>query len=292
MPTNYPSGVNSYGVPVLGANIFGSAWWVDGNLGSTFGPGDSRDQPYSTLAAVLALASSGDTIYVKGNITENIVAPAGLFNIKIVGVPDPPRHADAHTGNNGYFASTWKAATATEPLIKLRQQGWTIANFLLDCPTSDAAIEFLRDAASGDSERDSSHARILNCRFASGLTGILITGTENVFDVVVAGCVFNDLTNGIIGDTAWRWHIHDNLFMANTNHIDSGFTQAVIERNTFGKFTTKGIDLRGGADNVVMDNNLSGTYSEVGGYFASGASDEWGGNRNSLTGGITAADPA
>lgn len=289
--TNF-SNLASNGAPVLGTNVFGNVWWVDGNLGSAFGAGDSRDQPYSTLAAVLALAASGDTIYVKGNITENIVAPAGLFNIKIIGVSDPARHADAHTGNNGYFASTWKSPVATEPLIKLRQQGWTIANMLLDVPGTDAAIEFLRDAASGDSERDSSHARILNCRFASGLTGILITGTENVFNVEVAWCKFNDLTNAIIGDTAWRWHIHDNLFVNNTNHIDSGFTQTVIERNTFGKFTTKSIDLTGGADNVVSDNTLSGTYSNVGGYTASGASDEWGGNRNSISGGITAADPA
>lgn len=292
MPTNFPSGVSSYGVPVLGDNIFGNVWWVDGNLGSTFGPGDSRDQPYSTLAAALALADSGDTIYVKGNITENIVAPAGLFNIKIIGVSDPPRHGDVHTGNNGYFASTWRSPVATEPLIKLRQQGWTISNFLLDCPASDASVEFLRDAAAGDSERDSSHARILNCRFASGLTGILIIGTENVFDVEVAYCTFNDLTNAIIGDTAWRWHIHHNMFVANTNHIDSGFTQSVIHDNDFGKFTTKSIDLRGGADNVVRTNSLMGTYSNVGGYWASGATDNWAGNYNILTGGVTAANPA
>ena len=292
MTTNYTHGVSSSGVPVLGASIFGNPWWVDGNLGSIWGPGDSRSQPYKGLTAVLAKVSPGDTVYAKGNFVENVVAPAGLFNIKIIGVPDPPRHADAHTGNNGYFASTWKASSQTEPLIKLRQQGWTIANFLLDAPTSDAAVEFLRDAAAGDAERDSSHARILNCRFASGATGILITGTENVFDVEVAGCTFNDLTDAIKGDTAWRWHIHNNLFMANTNHIDSGFTQSVIERNVFGKFTTKSIDLRGGADNVVTTNALSGTYSELGGYFASGASDEWGGNYNSTSGGITASDPA
>jgi hypothetical protein len=60
----------------------------------------------------------------------------------------------------------------------------------------------------------------------------------------------------------------------------------------FGSFTTKGLDLSGGVGkNVVSRNALSGTYSVVGGYTA-GTDDEWGGNFNSLTGGVTAADPA
>lgn len=292
MATNFSEGVSSYGVPLFGSSVYGAHLWVDGNLGSDGYTGGGRDEAYGTLAKALANAASGDTIHVRGNITENLTAPAGIFDVRIVGSDRAPRHADAHTGNNGYTATTWKAATQTEPLFVLRQQGWVIENILFDVPTSDAAIEFIRDAASGDSERDSSHARILGCRFTGGATGILITGSENVFNVEVAGCTFNDLTHAIKGDTAHRWYIHDNVFMANTNHIDAGLTQSVIERNVFGKFTTMGIDLTGGADNIVTDNTLSGTYSIVGGYKASGASDEWGGNRNAISGGITAADPA
>lgn len=292
--TNFDHGVSSYGVPVFGGgNVWGSHWFVDGNLGSDNYEGTSRDAALATMAAAFAVVGSGDTIHVRGNITENLTAPAGIFGVHILGPSRAPRHADAHTGNNGYAsAATWKAASQTDPLLILQQQGWVLENILFDSPTSDAAIEFKRDAASGDSERDSSHARILNCRFASGATGILITGTENVFNVEVAGCVFNDQTNAIIGDPAWRWIIRDNVFIGNTNHIDSGFTQSIIERNVFGKFTTKSIDLRGGADNVISDNTLAGTYSNVGGYWASGATDEWGGNRNVISGGITAADPA
>lgn len=294
MATNYDSGLSVAGVPLFGSDVYGAHWWVSGsgNLGSDGYTGMSREEAFSTMAKALTKVSSGDTIHVIGNITENVTAPAGIFDVRIVGSSRAPRHADAHTGNNGYTATTWKASSQTEPLLILRQQGWVIENILFDTPTSDAAIEFIRDAASGDLERDSSHARILGCRFAAGATGILITGTENVFNVEVARCTFNDLTHAIKGDTAWRWNIHDNVFMANTNHIDSGFTQSVIERNVFGKFTTISIDLTGGADNIVSDNTLSGTYSIAGGYVASGASDEWGGNRNVISGGITAADPA
>lgn len=292
MATNFDNGVSNYGVPLFGSSVYGAHWWVDGNLGSDGYAGTGRDEPFATMAKAFANVDSGDTIHVRGNIIENLTAPAGVFDVHIVGPNRPPRHADAHTGSNGYTAATWKASTETDPLLVLQQQGWVIENILFDSPTSDASIEFIRNASAGDAERDSSHARILNCRFAGGATAILITGSENVFDVEVAGCVFNDQTHAIKGDTAWRWNVHDNLFIANTNHIDSGLTQSVIQRNVFGKFTTIGIDLRAGADNVVTDNLLNGTYSNVGGYWASGASDAWGGNRNIITGGITAANPA
>jgi hypothetical protein len=79
--------------------------------------------------------------------------------------------------------------------------------------------------------------------------------------------------------------------MANTSHIDSGFTQATIRNNNFGKFTTMSIDLTGGANNCLYGNHFSGTYSISGGYKA-GTDDEFGGNFNSTSGGLTAADPA
>lgn len=271
------------------ANPFGRILFVDGNQGNN-ASGRSPGGAFSTMQTAFDQLKSGDTIYVRGNIIENLVAPAGVFDVTILGPATRPRHADAHTGNNGYSSATWKAATQTEPLLRLRQQGWTIANFLLDCPSSDAGLEFIRDAAAGDAERDSSHARVLGCRLASGQTGILITGTENVFDVEVADCIFNDLTTAILGDPAHRWDIRDSVFHTNTNHIDAALKNSLIRRNTFGKFTTKGIDLTGGNDNVVYGNALSGTYSNVGGYTA-GTDDEWGGNFNSLAGGVTAADP-
>jgi len=293
--TNFSGVVTSQGVPIFSANpnVYGRHWFVDGNRGLDGNRGRDRGNPLKTMGAALDRVGSGDEIHVRGNITENLTAPAGIFDVTITGAGNRPRHADADTGNNGYSAATWKASVQTDPLLILRQQGWTIRNILFDCPTSDAALQFIRDAASGDSERDSSHTTIQGCRFASGATGILISGTENIFNVEIAGCIFNDLTDAIDspGAYAYRWDIHDNMFMANTNHIDCGFTQAVIRRNVFGKFTTMSIDLTGGANNMVVDNDLSGTYDNGGGYIA-GTDDEWFGNRNSLTGGITADDPA
>lgn len=281
---------------VSGASPFGRAWFLNGN-GSRAGNG-TRDNPFLTMAAALAAASSGDAIYFKGNITENIVAPAGLFNISIIGAGTRPRHADAHTSSNGYSGATWKALVQTEPLIQLRQQGWRLANILFDCPTTDGAIELIRDAAAGDLERDSSHTEIVGNRFASGETGILISGTEIIHNVLVAGNIFNDLTHAIktsiVADYGRRWEIVNNVFMKNTNHLVAGLYESVIQDNMFGNFTTLGLDLRGGAGglNVITKNYLTGTYSNVGGYYRSAATDEWAGNFNTLAGGITVADPA
>ncbi len=292
--TNFSS-LTVAGAPVMGnqASPFGRVLFVDGNRGADGNNGRSTGRAYGTMAKAMANVASGDTIFLRGNITENITAPAGIFDVTIIGAGNRPRHADAHTGNNGYSGATWKASSQTEPLLILRQQGWRLQNILFDAPTSDAAVEFIRDAAAGDAERDSSHAEIIGCRFAGGATGILITGTELVFNVRIAGCVFHGLTDAIDSPGAYanHWVFEDNVFMDNTNHIDSGFARSIIRRNVFGKFTTMSIDLTGGVNNMVVDNDLSGTYSINGGYKA-GTDDEWGGNRGNLTGGTTAADPA
>lgn len=293
--TNFSS-LSVGGVPINpnGGNPYGRVHFVDGNRGADGQRGNSTGRSFATIAKALSVASSGDTIYLRGNVTENVTAPAGLFDITIIGAGNRPRHADAHTGNNGYSGATWKASVTSDPLCIVRQQGWRFENILFACPTTDAALDFIRDAASGDAERDSSHAIVRGCRFAGGQNGIRISGTENVFNVLVEDCVFADQTGASIvssGGYAYRWMIRNNEFINNDIHIDVGFTQSTIRDNNFGKFTTTSIDLTGGTDSVVTRNHLFGTYSISGGY-KPGTTCEWGGNFNSLTGGVTAADPA
>lgn len=235
-------------------------------------------------------------IFIVGNFTENLTAPAGIFDVSIIGAGNAPRNADAHTGNNGYFAASWKPSSQSSPLLTFQQQGWRVQNILFDCPTSAAALAFPRNASSGDAERDSSHTQIIGCRFGAGQNAIQVVGTENVFNVQLLGNIFNDSTGYSItsaGGYAYRWIIKDNTFVNNAGHIDVGFTQAQISGNTFGLTSASNtyIDLTGGAANSVWGNQLAGTYSNAGGYTA-GTGDYWGGNFNVLTGGVTAANPA
>lgn len=306
--TDFPNGLTSFGVPLPGGPLLYRAngkrhIWVSGissgvGAGNDGNSGDSPDSPFRTMDRAFDTLASGDTIHVWGNVREQLSAPAGIFDVTIIGEGNRPRHADAHTDNNGYFTPTWKAPaspTTATPLLKVRQQGWRFINMLWVPPTDAAALQFIRDAASGDDERDSSHADVVGCRFAAGKWHIQIVGTENVFDVRVKGNIFNDATTTSIAMAsayAHRWIFEDNIWQANVNHVVGGFTASMFLRNTFGSFTTLSLSLAGGGGlNVITGNYLSGTYGTPQ-YEKSNANDEWAGNFNSLSGGITAADPA
>ncbi len=285
----------------------GREWFVDGNLGSANHDGRGWETPKLTMADVFDELASGDVIYFTGNIREELSTPAGIHDVTIIGCGNRPRHADGHTGNSGYSAATWKppaSPTAATPLLNIRQQGWRVANVLFDCPVDAAAIKLTRDAASGDSERDASHAEILGCRFASGKVGIENAGGASF--VRVAGNFFHLLTeSGGAGikctstsvAVPLSWIIEDNHFHNNASHILSSMSYSTIRRNIFGRFTaTLAIDIddqpsaNQGEYNVITQNYLSGTYGATA--YPPGSNNEWAGNNNSLSGGLTAADPA
>lgn len=283
--------------------------WVQGQYGNNGNEGFGPDAPVSTMARAFTMLQSGDTIHFTGSILEQLVAPAGIFDVTIIGEGTRPRHADAATSSTieklgGRSGATWKAPAspaATTPLLVVRQQGWRFANILFAPPSDDAALEFIRDAAAGDLERDSSHAEVLNCRFAGGLTHILISGSEIVHNLLIRGNLFQDqsgatgaaIKTSIAANYCRRFVVEDNIFELNTKHIVAGMEDSTIRRNMIQTFTTTGIDLRGGTGlNRVYDNYLSGTYSEAGGYFRAAADDDWGGNWNTGVGVLTTADPA
>ncbi len=285
-----------------------SEWFVDAQGGGDTRDGRDPNAPLKTVAAALALAKSGDTIYVVGNITEEITASNLLEDISIIGVANRPRHADkardfaSFPTYKGISGCSWRQAAShgvTTPLLKIRGQGWHIENILF-VPPSDAAAIFLdRNALSDVSEFDASHLTVKGCRFAGGQSGIEDSGGN--FNVSIENSVFHAATNAIKTlNTAvaqpLMWTVKNCLFTNNTNHLLVDATQWQIIDNVFGKFTTQSVKLdqigNAGGANVISRNALSGTYSIAGGYKSNAATDEWGGNYNSIAGGVTAADPA
>lgn len=276
-------------------------WYVDGNVGDNGREGIGWQTAMLTMAQAFTRVQSGDVIFTRGNIREQISAPAGIFDVKIVGVGTRPRHADAHTGNNGYSAATWKAPaspTSTTPLLILRQQGWGLFNILFDGPSDAAAVRLFRDGGSGDAEDDASHAHIAGCKFVAGQNHIEFHGglsqcliENNMFFGATADSFLETVGAGI-GTNNFH-EILNNKFHSNDTHIDVGLNSATIEGNTFGarSGSANRIDLTGGANNMVWRNLLAGTYSNAGGYIA-GTNDVWAGNFNGLTGGVTADNPA
>lgn len=256
--------------------------FVDGNQGDDDANGSAWSRSMRTMAAAFAVVRSGATIYWRGNIREQINTPAGVFDVSVVGVPTRARHADAHSTNGGYSASTWKlpaVPTADTPLVRVRQQGWSFINGLFVPGAAQVAIDVFRDGGAADLERDGSHCWIQGVRFDGAGIGIRANGGPAF--VGIEDCRFRGMTTGIANITGagigtnLGWEIIDNRFMDNTNHLVVPLSQAMILRNVFGKFTTKSIDLVGGVgNNEVHGNYLAGDYD---GYVAA-ANDEWAGN--------------
>jgi len=207
MSTNFINGVSSFGVPVLSSvpmvSPFSKVIFVDGNVGNDGYNGSTPALALRTMSkAFTSYLASGDTIVFRGNIREELTTPAGVFDVTIVGAGNKPRHADAHTGNGGFSAATWKppaVPTAATPLLIVQQQGWSLYNILFDCPVDAAAVQLLRDAGAGDAERDASHATISGCRFATGQNAIQLKGGPNF--VRIENNTFHGLTTSAINNT-------------------------------------------------------------------------------------------
>lgn len=285
----------------------GRTWFVDANYGVDGNNGMSWKAPFDTMATAFGVVASGDTIYFTGKILEQLVTPVQVFDVSVIGVGNRPRHADSTPSGGQYATAQWgppaSGGTAAQATVRVLQQGWRFQNILFTMlDTNAAGIEIVRNAGSGNDERDASHCVVVGNRFAGAGVGVRLTATsftENPFNVLIQGNTFNGNTNAILASAAQpnMCQILGNFFPANTKHITAKLQASLIIGNYLGAFTAAansgGIDLAGGvAGNVVTLNYLSGTYSSAGGYTVAGAADEWGGNMNSIAGGWTAADPA
>jgi hypothetical protein len=314
--TNFPNGVSSFGVPLgasskFVASAFGTTWFVNANstpqssayavmaAGSDSNDGRSPQSPFLTMAKAFAVVSSGDAINFTGKITEQLVTPVQIFDVWVNGCGNSPRDPDSTPDGGQYAAAEWKApasgGTAAQATCRVIQQGWRFTNFLMRAIDANAGcFEIVRNAASSNDERDGSHTSIDSVRFAGAGIGVKFGATsytENVFNVSVKNCIFNDMTTAIkiTNGGAYREQIIGNVFDANTNHIVGGFVESNISNNSVGEVTTAAIVLTGGSYNMVNYNALAGTYA-AGTLYAPGTSDNWNGNAAST--GFTAAVPA
>lgn len=284
----------------------GRSWFVDPSYGGS-GNGKSPAKAFSTMDQAFDNLQSGDIIYFCGKIVEQLVTPVQVFDVTVIGCGNRPRHADSTPTGGAYAAAQWappaSGGTAAQATVRVLQQGWRFCNILWTAVDANAGcIELVRNAGSGNDERDGSHAEILGCRFSGTGIGVKIGATsftENVFNTLIQGCTFNNMTQAIFATSCQPngSQILDNYLFGNTKQITAKLQASLIARNFIGQFTAAansgGIDLAGGiATNVVTLNYLSGTYSNAGGYVAAGAGDEWAGNMNVIAGGWTAADPA
>lgn len=112
-PTNFPFGVTSFGVPMVGSGTIpvtaGRYWFVNGLSGNDAADGHSLAQALQTISAAVARATASDVIcVVPGSYDETVTIPrtvraltiVGLGNLGDVGIAPSAAGARAMTFNN------------------------------------------------------------------------------------------------------------------------------------------------------------------------------------------------
>lgn len=94
--TNFPGGLSSFGIPVMGSGFIppttGNVFFVDSNTGSNSNDGRSPDSPFATIDYAIGkcTASKGDIILVMPGHAETISAAGGITadvaGISIIGL--------------------------------------------------------------------------------------------------------------------------------------------------------------------------------------------------------------
>lgn len=151
----------------------GKDWFVDASRTSSGLDGTSWDSAFLTMAEAFAKISSGDSIYFVGKIKEQLTTPVQVFDVRIIGMGNRPRHADSTPANGNVHSATWAfpdAPTASTPMVKVLQQGWQFENFVFSGAANQSCVLLFRDGGAGNAERDASHASFYGVRFDGGAT--------------------------------------------------------------------------------------------------------------------------
>lgn len=262
--TNFPNGVSSFGVPIMGAgqvpSTTGNYWFVSSTSGSDGNLGKSPTLPFATIAQArtAATASNGDVIIVMPGHAESVTGAAGIAlskaGISIVGL------------GTGSSRPTITFSTATNATITISAANVSIDNFVF-LQTFDAIVSpFVISAANCTLSNNYFQTatataqvtqEILTTAAADNLT---IRGNRFVGTVDAGNTAAITLVGG---DNA---QIIDNDFMgAYTSgvgaiqSITTLNTNCVIRRNTIINRTassTKGITLLTGSTGIITENKF------------------------------------
>lgn len=137
MLSNFPNGVSSFGVPVMGAGQIpattGNYWFVNSVTGSNGNMGQSPTAPFATIAQArtAATANNGDVVIVMPGHVESVAAAAGIAfskaGIYYIGL------------GNGAQRPTITFTTATTATATITAASNTIDNFVF-LQTFDAIV--------------------------------------------------------------------------------------------------------------------------------------------------------
>ena len=276
--------------------------WIRPQYGSNATADGSYEKPYATMAGVSALLEPGLVIWIEGVLFEEFTAPLGVNNVTIKGRQYIPRQATTSGVANGGGATWLSPSGGTSWLLRLRAQGWTIANiYFNNSATAAPCISILTDGA-GDppTDADAAHTLIYNCILTGTDDGINVNGGTN-FVRVVSSTLFGFSGSGDIAvsstagagvGTLLDWRFIDCKFFNNAANITAGLSHATISGCYFENGSASNINLTGGtAPNFVVGNyfNIAAADFDPAGGTTGVTGDVW---SNTLTDTIETGLPA
>ena len=271
-----------------GAKFAGTRWFVDTVNGNDRYSGKSWNKPFITMQKAFNSLSSGDAIYFRGKVKEQLTTPVRIFDVAIYGASLRPRHIDGTPKAGSQSTAMWTESTASPatPLCIVQQQGWRFVNILFAGPADASCIQLYRDAGSGDDERDGSHAEFHNCRFASGQDAIEQSG--GCGHVGIYNCFITSMTGYAIKNTSGagigypiRWELIGNRFLDNVNVLKMACIGWNVRNNSFMTTTTEVFDTDNGdaaaGKIVVVDNffNVAKAAFDPTGNVEGNSTDVW-----------------
>jgi hypothetical protein len=258
MPSAYPHGVSSYGLPVMPANLGipqgrgGQTWFVNNDpaQGGNDSNDGSVDYPLLTINGAIDKASAGDSIGIfAGSYDENVIVDKDyitLFGVQLPGYAKPdivPSSGIAlyNQAAQGLVLRHLRLAAPAEDvdLVLVEGNGFIIEGCVLDGDSTQGNAKALL-RLKGNADDDSytaSEGKIRGCYFrGSGGIGIIFdTGNApnngvGCTDDEVYDCIFiaNDQSDIATADTGGgvysiqNGYIYRNLFATKnkTNYID------------------------------------------------------------------------
>lgn len=264
--TNFPDGVRSFGIPVMGGgpqvpSTSGQYIFVSSLVGSNGNSGKNANKPVATIAQAVTIANAamGDVIIVMPGHAETVGAAAGIAlsksGVYIVGL------------GFGFNRPTITFDTATTATMTMTAANVTIDNFVFTQGTTDAIVSPIVISAAGVTIRNSyfmvanatvqATQMILTTAAADNLTlqnnrfvGTSDAGTTAAV-TLVGGTNAQILDNDFIGAYSSGVGAIRSITTLNTN--------CVIRRNTIVNVTassTKGITLLTGSTGVITENKF------------------------------------
>ena len=253
--TNFPNGITSMGVPVLGNNkdISGTTYFVDCNCGSDGNNGKEITRPFKTLAVAFAashadIARGSDrrarrnTIYIAGDSFEEdlVILPqktdvigVGSFNGQDKGANILGNHAPVNAGMGCRFYNVGFESVTTGTIMTLTGACWG-AQFN-HCEYR--AIGTLTAAKAIDTTACPA-LKIIDCDFLGGFSGDVIDiGAGAVDGLVIKG-------NRILGGA------NDGIIVTGTTTMTTGRMGLIADNDIY----VNNVTINDGADSTLVVN--------------------------------------